>query len=45
MSSKLWPVPVSGGSGIWVREAGVLRWYASSRGQRSMVGEDVEVRP
>lgn len=38
-------VPVSGGSGIWVREAGVLRWYASSRGQRSMVGDCVEVRP
>jgi site-specific DNA-cytosine methylase len=38
-------VPVSGGSGIWVREAGVLRWYASSRGQRSMVGDGVEVRP
>lgn len=26
-------VPVSGGSGIWVREDGVLRWYPSSRGQ------------
>ena len=38
-------VPVSGGSGIWVREAGVLRWHASSRGQRSLVGGGVEVRP
>ena len=34
-------VPVSGGSGIWVRERGVLRWHASSRGQESMLGEDL----
>jgi hypothetical protein len=37
LASKL-GVAVWGGGGIWVREAGVLRWHASSREQADMRG-------
>lgn len=41
LASKL-GVPVWGGGGIWVREAGVLRWHATSRGQADMRGDATE---
>lgn len=41
LASKL-GVPVWGGGGIWVREAGVLRWHATSRGQVDMRGDSPE---